>query len=635
MKESVRIQDNLYEAINGEWMKKVKIPNDLPVTGGFMTLNDEVEKTLMADFELFAKGELGSDIIGMADAVRLYQKAMDDKVRDEAGMKPLFPLLEKIKNIKDIKELNSMSGELALLGVRLPINVEIVEDFKDTSKYCFGIMDPDIILPDTTYYGNKILAKMMLSLYAKGVKKLLKLAPLSKNEQKQYLKDTIAFDDLLRQKVKSQMELANYIALYNPMDLDELTKQLKPFDIKALLKQLYNDTIPEGVVYGASNPRLIEGFKEIFNENTFELYKHWAYVNAILGHARALSLKIGEIAGDYMRALMGIKKAPEKAKRVYRLISSIYSEPIGVYYGRKYFGEEAKADIRSIVEKIIETYKGRMKRNTFLKEETKEKAILKLSKLKIKVGYPDDVDPFYKSLVVNEEDTYFDAMMNIYKLQKQHNFNKLLKKTNPKEWAMPGHMVNACYDPFKNDITFPAAILQKPFYDLHQTVSENLGGIGAVIGHEISHAFDNNGSHLDEHGNLNDWWHAEDFKEFEKLTELMVQQFDGLETPAGKANGRLIVSENIADNGGMGVTLEIMHTVKDADFKLYFTNWAKIWCSKAKPKYEKLLLTNDVHGPKLLRTNIPPRNFQEWYDAFDVKETDKMYLPEDKRLSIW
>ena len=196
-------------------------------------------------------------------------------------------------------------------------------------------------------------------------------------------------------------------------------------------------------------------------------------------------------------------------------------------------------------------------------------------------------------------------------------------------------MVNACYDPFKNDITFPAAILKKPFYDVNQSLEENLGGIGSVIAHEISHAFDNNGAHFDENGCLKDWWKEEDFKKFDELTKGMVEQFDGIVYHGVKVNGKLVVSENIADNGGLAVVLQIMSKLDNPDYKAFFINYARIWCQKAQESYIKMLLTSDEHSPSELRANITPRNFKEWYNTFDVKETDKMYIPEDKRIVIW
>ena len=213
--------------------------------------------------------------------------------------------------------------------------------------------------------------------------------------------------------------------------------------------------------------------------------------------------------------------------------------------------------------------------------------------------------------------------------------SKLYKDVDRSEWPMPGHMVNACYNPSSNDITFPAAILQAPFYSIKQSRSENLGGIGAVIGHEISHAFDNNGAKCDENGNLNNWWTDEDFKRFEERTHARIEEFDGIELPQGKVNGAFIVSENIADNGGMAVTLEMMSHLKDADYQAYFRNWARVWCMKARPEYLQLLIAVDVHGPAELRANMQPRNFPEWYEAFGVTDKDKMYLAPDKRVVIW
>ncbi|MBP3368205.1 MAG: hypothetical protein J6L71_02115, partial [Clostridia bacterium] len=213
--------------------------------------------------------------------------------------------------------------------------------------------------------------------------------------------------------------------------------------------------------------------------------------------------------------------------------------------------------------------------------------------------------------------------------------SKLDNPTEPENWAMPGHMVNACYDPFVNDITFPAAILQAPFYSLKQTRSENLGGIGGVIGHEISHAFDSNGAKCDENGNINDWWTEDDFKRFDLKVQKMIAQFDGIELPWGKVNGAFIVSENMADNGGMSVTLDIMSRTEGVSYEEYFSNWARVWCQKARPEFQQMLLSIDVHGPAILRANMPPRNFSEWYRTFDVKDTDQMYLPEDERIIIW
>ena len=630
---AVRVQDDLYQYVNGEWLKTAVIPADKPMTGGFSSLDEDVEKQLMADFAGFANGGELPDLPIMGDIVRLYQKALDADAREAAGMKPIFPLLRELKSVGTIAAFNEKLPDFFYARVELPYELGVTEDWKDTSRYALMIGDPQLLLPDTSYYDKPIVKMGMMTLFKKMAKTMMKYTELTPKEQKQYIKDTIAFDDLLRRKALSSREKADYYKLYNPMPADEVYRLSAGLDLKGLLEKLYGEGAP-GVI-APENPRFMEGFKDIFNEGTFPLFLHWCYVKTVFKYAPDLSPEIYAVSCQYLNKLMGIKEMPPLEKQAYRFVSSTYSQPIGVYYGRKYFGEEAKADITSIVEKIIETYKERVRKNGFLAEETKEKAILKLSTIKVKMGYPDNYDALFDTLTVPEDSSFFDAVQSIRQKKLKHEFGRLNQPTDRGEWHMPGHMVNACYDPFKNDITFPAAILQKPFYSVDQKIEENLGGIGAVIGHEISHAFDNNGAHFDENGNLFDWWKEEDFKTFEELTKGMTAQFDGIPFHGGKVNGGLVVSENIADNGGMAVTLEIMNGLSDPDFQAYFLNWGRIWCMKAKESFMRLLLTLDVHSPAELRANMMPRNFGEWYNAFDVKPTDKMYLPEEKRIVIW
>ena len=628
----VRIQDDLYMAVNGEWLKTAVIPDDRPTTGGFAELDENVEKLMMSEFEAFAKGEKTTDIPEMKYAIELYRKALDADSRNQLGIKPLLPLLEKIQSITTVDQLNEAALDLLMSGIRLPVQMMTETDMQDATRYSFYVQGPDIILPDTSYYENEV-GPQLLQIYSAMAAQALTYTPLTAQQQTQYLQDTLAYDALISKKVKSQLEWADYVAMYNPMDTDEAADCLKPFDIRKVLTGLYGDKIPEKLI--VTDPKAIREMNGYFNEENFQLYLHWAYVQALLDNTSYLSEELYSIGTTYRRTLMGVPADPPLAKRAYQVVSSTYSEPVGVYYGRTYFGEEAKKDVVDLVHKIIDTYKLRMKKNTFLSPATRQKAIDKLSTITVKMGYPDAIHPFWSKMVFDENDSYFNIMKTLRRIRLQDQLDKLYEPNDRTVWGMPGHMVNASYNPFVNDITFPAAILQKPFYSLSQSISENLGGIGAVIGHEISHAFDNNGAKFDENGNLNNWWTEEDFKAFEALTKDMIQQWDGIPFHGGKVNGELVVSENIADNGGMGVTLEIMHTLENPDYQAYFINWAKVWCLKAKEEYIMLLLTNDVHSPGELRANIPPRNFPEWYQAFGVTEKDGMYIPEDKRISIW
>jgi putative endopeptidase len=632
--KKVRIQDDLYEVVNGEWLKTAVIPDDRPTTGGFATLVENVEKIMMGDFKDFAEGKKTSDIPEMRYAISLYKKIMDEKRRNEEGIKPVLPLLEKINSLKSVDDLNNVAAEFMIEGVALPAEMDVTSDMEDATKHSFIILGPSIILPDTTYYADDNEAgKKLLGVYKDMAEKIMKFSPLSDEEQKLYIEDTLKFDALIAKKVKSQLEWSEYYKNNNPMSVDEVAKYVAPFDLKKLLNDLYGDKAPTIIV--VYDPKAIKEMNGYFNAENFNLYKHWLYVKTLIKSTACLSMELKTLGTTYRRALTGVVADPVLEKEAYQIASMMYSEPVGVYYGRTYFGEEAKKDIVSLVEKIIETYKLRMKKNTFLAEQTKEKAIKKLSTIVIKMGYPDEIREIWSKLVFDENDSFFEAMRKIGAVRTKDELDKLHKPVDRTEWVMPGHMVNACYNPSSNDITFPAAILQKPFYALSQSVSENLGGIGAVIGHEISHAFDNNGANFDENGNLKNWWLEEDFKAFKELTKGMIEQFDGIEFHGGKVSGELTVSENIADNGGMGVTLEIMHTLDNADFKEYFMNWARVWCQKAKEEYIQLLLASDVHSPAVIRANMAPRNFNEWYEAFDVTEKDQMYVAPDKRISIW
>ena len=630
----VRIQDDLYEAVNGEWLETAVIPDDRPVTGGFSILDQDVEKTMMADFRAFAAGEKTSEIPEMRYAVALYRKVLDTERRNREGIAPVLPLLEKIRAIRTAEALNEAAADLYLSGIDLPIQLEVDADMQDATKNSMIVMGPSIILPDTTYYAEENPAgKQLLAVYSDMAAKVLAYTPLGEEEQKEYLRDTLAYDALIAKKVKSRVEWSEYYKCHNPMSADDVAACTAPFDLKKLLSGLYAENAPETLI--VYDPRAIKEMNGYFCEENLALYLHWAYVKALLRSTAYLSEELASLGRTYSRALTGVASDPALEKQAYQTASRMYSEPVGVYYGRTYFGEAAKKDVVDLVKKIIETYKLRMRKNTFLAPATKEQAIRKLSTIVIKMGYPDEIKEIWSRLVFDENDSYFDVMRRLSAIRQKDMLDRLLKPVDRTEWVMPGHMVNACYNPSTNDITFPAAILQKPFYALSQSVSENLGGIGAVIGHEISHAFDNNGANFDENGNLKNWWTEEDFKAFKDLTKEMIDQFDGIEYHGGKVNGELVVSENIADNGGMGVTLEIMHTLKQPDFEAYFINWARVWCLKAKEEYVQLLLASDVHSPAGLRANMPPRNFSEWYEAFGVTENDRMYLAPQKRISIW
>lgn len=629
--DKIRIQDDLYTYVNQAKLEELVIPDDMPVAGGFAALHTDVEKRMIGEFNAMCK-DASYPNAHLDRACTLYTLAKDVKQKKKHGIKPALKNLTILKKLGTMRSFNLRAKELILKGIAMPVSISVDANMKDTTHHCVMVQGPSVILPDVSYYKEEQQRDALLNMWSESAKKVLAIAGHSEEEIDLLIKDTLAFDALVAKYVKSNEEWSEYTKMYNPMRTGRVAGMVKPLNLKKLLSDLFG-FVPEELI--VAEPRYFKNFKEVFNPDTFAVYKNWAYVTTLLGSCSLLSEELRDLGGAFYRALSGVAAVSSPEKYAYQLSSGIYSEPVGLYYGEKYFGEEAKKDITEIVRQIVATYQKRIASNDILEQATKEKAILKLSKMGLKLAYPDRVEEIYDKLVFDESKSLFDIVTALRKIRMEDNFAKLDKEVDRTHWAMPGHMVNACYDPFVNDITFPAAILQPPFYSIHQTRSENLGGIGAVIGHEISHAFDSNGAKCDELGNLNNWWTKADERKFNKKVNAMIKQFDGIELPWGTVNGKFTVSENIADNGGMAVTLDIMAQTEGVSFEEYFTNWARVWCQKAKPEYQALLLQVDVHGPTCLRANIPPRNFPEWYAAFDVKKKDGMYLAPSKRVVIW
>lgn len=634
MTSEVRYQDDLYRAVNGAWTDQAVIPDDKSSTGGFQDLADEVEEKMMADFSAIADPKKTAPDKYFASAVTLYKQAKDFKTRDAAGFAPALPQLHLVAGIKDLADYNQRAAELLQEHlIDPPFNFYVDADMKDTSKNVINLMGPRTILPDTTYYakGNQN-GEQLMTIFKDMMAKLLAYTDLDDAAQKATLAGALAFDAEIAKHVKSSEEWADYPKAYNPMPTAEVVEKLKPFKFADFLQKIFKQ-VPETVV--VNDPRFLDEFTQLFNEANFSNYRDWLYVIRLNSLVSLLSEPLRQLGGTFSRALSGAPKAPDQTKHAYRLANAFFSEPIGIYYGRTYFGEKAKADVTQLVQKMIATYKRRLSNSDWLSQPTKDKAILKLDKMVLKMGYPDKPEAVYDLLHVNPDKSLIDNINAMQLVELQYNFDKLTKPVDRTVWNMPGHLVNASYDPSKNDITFPAAILQAPFYSLKQSASENLGGIGAVIAHEISHGFDNNGAQFDELGNMVNWWQKADYAHFNKLTEAMIQEFDGLETEAGKVNGKLVVSENIADAGGLAAALDTAKREPDVDLHAFFINWARIWRSKSRLERQKMLLAVDVHAPHELRANIQPRNLDDWYTTFDVQPGDGMYLPPEKRVQIW
>ena len=627
------IKDDLYEAVNGEWLKTAKIPDDKPATGGFNDLVDEIDKQLMDDFDAYAEEKEKSEDSRFNEMIKLYRLAKKFDWRKKVGPQPLKRMLASVENLNSYEDYQSQWKNWILAGMPSPISFDIDADMKNATVYALFASSPSLILPDKSYYEAEKKAQhdQLLQLWSSMVEALMYKLGYSKEEAKKMINDAIKFDALLAPNVKSAEEAADYSKMYNPQTVAELASATDQLDIAAIIKQLIGEE-PEKVI--VTEPEYFKALNKILQDN-FELFKNWALIRVIRENASYLDDEMREINGRYGRALSGSKKPVSQRKFAFYLARDMFSQVAGDYYGKKYFGPQAKADVHHMVEQMIKVYKGRLTNNQWLSKDTRDKAILKLDKLGIQVGYPDKIPALYDQFKVDEEESLIANLNQLTVTANKELFSRWNKPVDRMRWEMSAATVNAYYHPFKNIIVFPAAILQAPFYSLKQSSSQNYGGIGAVIAHEISHAFDNNGSLFDEFGNLNNWWTDEDSAHFKQLAQKMIEEFDGIPFAGQKVNGKLTVSENIADAGGLSCALEAAKTEADFNAQEFFINWATIWRMKATEQYMQLLLSIDVHAPQKLRANIQAENLDDFYTAFDIKPGDEMYRAPEDRVHIW
>ena len=633
---SCRPQDDLYTAVNGEWLKHAVIPGDQATVGGFTDLAMGVEKIMMADFARFAKegAEVPSELVR---SIRLYRKALDVETREKVGLTPIAGGIALLQGIHELADVSKQALALKAEHVALPFSAFVDVDAKDSDHYAITCMGPSTILPDTSFYKDLQASggAALLQVWKDMAVKLLSQAPGIDAAKAASIADgALRFDALIATKVKSSVEWADSIAAYNPTTLGEAAKQLVGFDLAGYFAHRFHVTEANTKVIFAET-RYFASFGEIFNAKTLPDYVDWALAKLVILAAGFASEAQRIEASTFRRTMYGIKEAAPLEKYAYRTADSFFADLDGIYYGKTYFGAKAKEDVTTIAKDIIKAYGKRIASKQWLSPATRKMAQVKLSTMVLKLGYPEKVSPVFQQITVDEDDCFMTAIFKILNVSGKYSDSLLGKVVDRSLWVMPAHLVNACYNPTSNDLTFPAAILQAPFYSIEQTRAENLGGIGTVIGHEISHAFDNNGAQFDEKGNIHNWWTEDDYKNFRSMIKAETEQFDHLPLCGSFTSGELIVSESVADNGGMGVSLEVAHEEGVTDFKPFFINFARIWCMKAHDGYTLTLLKTDVHAPNYWRANMQPRNFPEWYEAFGVKPTDKMYLPVEKRVSIW
>jgi putative endopeptidase len=629
-----QVKTNFYESVNSEWIEKAVIPGDQPAVSAFLELHLGIEKTLM---DLTSEWEKDQAKLNgnLKKYIKFYQMTKDFDMRNDLGTKPFELILDKIRQLNGLKDLDKVFKEFTLESIELPFGFSVMQDFMDSNNQILYFGAADLFLPDTSYYEDETKKSQLIGLFTKTTKQLLTLYGFSNEEVDKLIHEALAFDELLVPVTKSSVEKADYVKMYNPLSKKEVEALTKNFNLMEKAETLVKQEVDQLII---TNLDFINAFDSIIKNDNFAMIKSWMIVSNAIKFTSDLTDDIRIAGGAFRRALSGTKEAQNNKKFAFYQAYNRFGQVVGLHYGKTYFGPLAKEDVKTMVHEMIDVYQERISDNTWLKEDTKEKAIKKLSTLAVHVGYPDELPAYYDRFEISGYEQGSDLIQEklaMNKIVNVHEFEKYNKEPNRNIWGMPASMVNAYYNPSNNQIVFPAAILQEPYYSLDQSASENYGGIGAVMAHEISHAFDNNGAKFDETGSLYDWWTKADLKAFNKKSKDMITLFDGVETGFGTCNGELTVSENIADSGGLRCALEASKKNDNHNYDDFFKNWARVWRIKSSTEYSELLLKVDVHGPSILRANMQLSNLPEFQEFYGINGKDKMYLPKDKIINIW
>lgn len=632
--KNATVASNFYQAVNKEWLLKAKIPVDSPSIDSFYTLDEDVKGKLKKDIKNLGEGKEASDITGMSEFITFYKAASDYKQREKDGLEPLKPYLKEIEDIKDLNDLANKSASLTDKGIPIPFGYDVGTNAENTSQKQIQLSPPSILLPDVSIYKDESSKKQYLTPIETATQKALEMLGYSEKNSKRIVKEALEFDEIIAKYSLSNEEMSESKNLVHPKTAEEINAYSGSFKLYDVIKGIMGRDLE---TINVPNTKYFENYSKVVNQDNFSKIKSWMLMQEAMAASNSLTEDYRLNFASISMAITGTQKPISKEDTVYEMSVNLFSDVMSVYYGRKYFGEEAKTDVTGMIDKIKNVYRGRLQQNDWLTEETRNKAIEKLDKMKVFVGYQEDVDPGTKELHLDANKSFFELSEDIAQFGKRYTIEHFDEPIDKNKWSGSAFDINAYYNPESNSINFPAGILQAPFYDKNQSTEKNYGGIGVVIGHEITHAFDSNGANYDENGDMHNWWTKADSKAFDKRIKAFEDQWNGLEIYGTKVNGKLTVTENVADAGGLSSTLQVLKTdMTKPNLKDYFENYANIWKQKASLQYNKYTMVQDVHAPNELRVNQQLKNLPEFYEAYpQIKEGDAMYLAPSKRISLW
>ncbi|WP_125718393.1 M13 family metallopeptidase [Flavobacterium ustbae] len=648
MDTKVSPSQDFFKYVNGTWLDKTEIPSDRTTWGSFNELIKRTDKDVMAVLKEASANPKYKSNTDQGKAVNLFNTYLDSVGRNKKGIEPLKPYLKKIDAIKNIADVQKYLVEMEKEGGSGFFGIYIGADDKNSSKNSVNLVPSDLGLPDKDYYTSEDKdSKEKRAKYEQHIARMLQFIGESPEKAKQSAKDILALETELSKPRLNRVERRDSRLQYNPMTVDAIQKLTPAIKWNDYFTGLGIAKLDSVIV---SEPKYMTALQTVFTENKVGQWKEYLKWDLLNGSATKLTTAIDNANFDfYSKTLRGAIKQLPSDERALNMVNGAIGEALGKLYVEKVFPAEAKTKAVDMIHNVITAYQNRINNLTWMSKDTKLKAIEKLNKITIKVGYPDKWKDYsaLETKSIAEGGSYFENTKNLSRWNFKKSVDKLSKPVDKTEWHMSPQTVNAYYNPSYNEIVFPAAILQPPFYNYQADEAVNYGGIGAVIGHEISHGFDDSGARYNAEGNLVDWWTEEDLKQFTALGTDLANQYSALEPlPGIHVDGHFTLGENIGDLGGINAAYDGLQLYLKAHGnpglidgftpeQRFFISWATVWRTKTRDEAIKNQVKTDPHSPGMYRAYVPIQNVDAFYKAFDIKKGDKMYVEPEKRVKIW
>jgi len=640
MDTSVRPGDDFYNYVSGSWMKTAKIPADKPAWGSFYMLMEKTDEQCLSILDDLLKKEYPKGSEG-EKIQTLYKEYISWDKRNADGLKPLELYFQKIDAIHSLNDLQNYLQEMTSKRANHICPIGVYADMKNSKMNAVYLGNFALGLGKDYYQKENPSNTEALAKYQDYVADIFKVLkdPLPQEKAKQI----VAFEKNIAKYMLTSEEENNPNLSYNPVTTKELSTLVKNLNLPELLEKVGVHT--DGVIL--TEIGLYKHYDTFINEKNLPLIKDYLRYKLVTLNSNFLTQELNDLTFNfYNKYLMGQQEQRPMNKRALELINGILGEAFGKLYVEKYFPEKAKDQMLTLIDYLKKSFAQHIKNVTWMGDTTKEKAMEKLHKFSVKVGYPDKWED-YSKLTMNPEVSLFENITQVGEWAFQKALDKVGKEVDKTKWVLPPQTVNAYYDPTSNEIVFPAGILQPPFFSFEADPAVNFGGIGGVIGHEMTHGFDVSGAEFDANGNLQNWWEPADKENFQKATEALAKQYDQYEPVKGIfVNGTMTNVENIADLGGVNIAFDALQMyLKDhgsvgkisgfTQEQRFFLAWASVWRTLSTDQYITNQVKVDPHSPDYLRAFAPLTNVDAWYKAFDVKEGDKLYRKPEDRVKIW